>query len=153
MLSKQSLFPFIFLAIFCLGFGHGVIPHCEEGGEIAEHHHHEHHEHSTDNPIDDNHVQHKDHFDENIYDYLICLVSEFEHEEDNCNMFLCSKITLNDLSVIDLNKIEFPQIHISSFNLELLNNSDCNYSELDCISGLPPILENILHRGPPSISC
>lgn len=154
MQVKQSIIAFIFLAIFSLGFGHGVVPHCEgkeAGGE--DHHHHKHHEHSSDNPIDDYHVSHNNHLDENIYDYLVCLVSDLEHEDDNCNMFLCSNITLNDFSFIDLVKVELPLVHISSFNLELLNNSESDYAELDCISGLPPILENILHRGPPSISC
>jgi len=75
---------------YTLSFAHSLIPHSEgliDGQHIhdlSHEHNHSHskvHSHST-----DDHVIHADHFDENIYDYLICIFSDLEHGESECSI-------------------------------------------------------------------
>lgn len=154
MQIKQSILAFFFLALYSLGFGHGVVPHCDNrDDQIENHHHHEHHEHNNEEPVDDGHVVHDDHFDEGIYDYIICLVSDLEHNDSDCNMHHCTKVNLRDTSIKQSSKAKLLAVVSVLFNVEIFVKPTMVYGETAsaCIS--PPFLKNVSHRGPPIISC
>lgn len=66
-----------------MGFTHGLIPH----GHESNNHNHSHHEHDSENELGDHdHVEHNNHFDENIYDLFLCVLSDLEHGEHECSV-------------------------------------------------------------------
>ncbi len=87
---KNIILAYFLILSYTLSFAHSLIPHSEgliDGQHIhdlSHEHNHSHskvHSHST-----DDHVIHADHFDENIYDYLICIFSDLEHGESECSI-------------------------------------------------------------------
>ena len=89
---KRVVISFFLIFSYTVGFAHSVIPHCDNllnGNHIhntAEGHNHQHHDHSDFSHKDHEHITHGNHFDKGIYDLLICLFSDLEHGESECNM-------------------------------------------------------------------
>ncbi len=152
MKFKQSILALFFLAIYSLGFCHGVVPHCESESISSETHTHEHHEHGDDDS-DDGHIVHADHFDEGIYDYIICLMVEMNHDEDGCNFHHCAKVNLQDISLKQVSDIEFLAVLVSFLDLGLMDSDDVDFSESKVDFALYTIANSISHRGPPQFSC
>lgn len=90
----KSIISLILICSYSLGFAHNLIPHCnsvhgyEEHDEVITHHSHSHHFHDDDSSQnrDHNHLVHEDHFDNNYFDYLACLLEEFHHSDNSCNI-------------------------------------------------------------------
>lgn len=152
MQIRQSIVAIFLLAIYSLGFTHGIIPHCENA-RSENHHHHEHHEHEQDDSVDDGHIAHDDHLDHGVYDYIVCLVSDLEQEDNGCNMHHCSKVDLREFSSKQTNDTKLVATTIKSLNLEFLESESIEFIEGKETSGLPPILIDSPRRGPPFISC
>jgi len=85
---KKIIISVSLLLVYSLGFAHNLIPHSHDVNEafanhsVIGHHHHQHadeHEHH-----DHEHVSHGTHVDENLYDFLVCVLFEMEHEEHGC---------------------------------------------------------------------
>lgn len=157
-MTKQSILAFLFLMIYFMGFSHGVIPHCQSKNAADEiggnHHHHEHHEHSVaEEENSDDHVVHNDHLDNGVYDFIICLISDLEHEDNDCNMHLCAKVNLQENSLNQFSKAKLFAVVSVLFNIEFFVKPKMVYSESISICISPPFLKNISHRGPPIISC
>jgi len=82
---------FLLFLSYLIGFSHYLIPHCENAHETDTVHDsqqngihlHQHHieEGLVDKDQEHDHFQHSDHFDEGIYDFLVCFLSEVEHPD------------------------------------------------------------------------
>ena len=110
---------------------------------------HEHHSNAEHHHDDHQHVEHNDHLDEGILNYVICLLSEVEHSDsdtDQPHLLLtrrnvrCLQCELNIGSAIVLSD----DPHISNDDLDLSGDLDSfQYSDAERAS--------ISERGPPSI--
>ncbi len=92
-MTVKRIFIALFLAFtYSIGLGHNVVPHCHDvmSGDLllTEHNHnhqHDHHQHSDQNETQSHdHIQHDDHFDDNIFDLLVCYISDDIHSTDAC---------------------------------------------------------------------
>lgn len=157
MQFRHSILAFFLLAIYCLGFLHVNVPHCEnshgENSQGETHHHHEHHEHELGDNNDDGHIAHNDHLDDGLYDYIVCLVTDIEHESDGCNMHHCAKIDLREFSLKQSFESKFIAAKSNLLGFGFFETNSLEFVEGKETSGLPPILVNSPRRGPPFISC
>lgn len=135
------------LLIFCygLGFAHNLIPHQHNGD-------HENHEHEHAVSHDDHqhqHINHQDHQDEGLLDFMLCLLIDLEHHEANLEFF---KPTQNHF------QIDIPTKQIKSIIVEdfcLLETKSDTYQP-----GIPPDFlfyefiyqSNSSFRGPPNLA-
>jgi hypothetical protein len=109
VLIKQSIISLFFLFVYTIGFSHGVIPH----GHESSNHSHEHYEHDSENELESHHhVSHNDHFDESIYDLVLCLLSDLEHQDHECSIEYNTKINYRG----SINKNTFEIVAISNYN-------------------------------------
>jgi len=87
---KTVIFSYFLIFCYTLGFAQSFIPHSDEsidGQHIHDIvHSHNHHHSTTEYKTSNNSINHLDHFDENVYDYLLCLFSDLEHGESECSM-------------------------------------------------------------------
>lgn len=146
MQIRQNILAIFLLVLYSFDFAHGIT-HCENS--VGGNHHHVHYEFTK----DDSHIEHNDHLDEGIYDYLVCLLSDFEHEDKGCNTHNYSRVDLRELSSKQSNLIKLVTTIIIFSNLDLLETDLIESVELNETSVLPPILINSPRRGPPYISC
>ncbi|UKN01968.1 hypothetical protein K6119_00370 [Paracrocinitomix mangrovi] len=67
---------------YFVGFAHRLIPHYNEvqmeNVAVTEHHHEHENGHTANDG--DSHVVHEDHIDADFFDYLLCLLSDLEHQ-------------------------------------------------------------------------
>ena len=150
---KTILISYFLIFCYTLGFAHSFIPHSDESIE-GQHihdivHSHNHHHTVTENKTSNNSITHQDHFDENVYDYLLCLFSDLEHGESECSMDheAPNKTISGDITFEN-------QVFILSsfFNLETIFNEN-NKQTPSYFSGIvtyksPTRSQNSL-RGPP----
>ena len=85
MIILKPLISVLLILTYTIGFGFGLTPSCEGecSSEIKLKHHHNHHVH-TDGE-EDIHISHGDHFDENLVDLFLCLISDVESHQEGCN--------------------------------------------------------------------
>ncbi len=89
MQIKRAIISFVLIFSYSLGFAQSLIPHCSvtdaEHSHIAENtHQHKHKEAHDDSHESHTHISHDNHFDEGIYDLLICLMSDSHHGASDC---------------------------------------------------------------------
>lgn len=79
MKLKKSILSFLLLFTYTIGFAHDFIPHYH----IEDVHfgvgNHDHHSHVSENSNSTEIVEHGNHLDNGIYDYLVCIFSEGSH--------------------------------------------------------------------------
>ncbi len=93
MITKKIIISIILLLSYSLGFAHNFIPHHHDvDTEAHEHvhandnHNHHHHHGSEDKSHNDHkHISHGDHYDEGLYELIICFLHDANHHEDDCN--------------------------------------------------------------------
>ena len=106
MITKKIIISIILLLTYSLGFAHNFIPHHHDAEtEIHEHSHendgHKHHHHASEEKSHEGHehISHGDHYDEGLYDLLICFLHDANHHEDECdNHFYIAPKPNNTLS-------------------------------------------------------
>lgn len=156
----KSIISLFLLLTYSIGFAHDLIPHChvdeameymiEEHGE--KHHHLEHHNHAKIEDLDDDDVLHENHLDDSLFDYVVCLLSELQHNEDLAHQHYISATINNDsekgfaktklLAVLLITCFELTSDE-SFVPIDRYNES---YSQLPFVVSPP-------HRGPPFLSC
>lgn len=159
----RTIISFLILSVYLLGFGHAIMPHCQiscdDHSVVEKAHHHDHHEHEQGDMHDHDHVTHGDHFDENWFDLLVCVLSDFEHHDSECHAphFIqadsrVEKKTWSKVSDDVQNKLIAKGELSLSFELVLVKTS--------IKSNAPPHIDYcFLHfedsplRGPPFYSC
>lgn len=89
MITKKIIISIILLLTYSLGFAHNFIPHQHDSQtETHSHAHeddHEHHPHNSVVDSDHEHISHGDHFDEGLYDLLVCFLHDADFHNDDCN--------------------------------------------------------------------
>ena len=147
----KSIFISTFLVFtYTLSFAHSLIPHCSEPhqheNDANTHHHHSHEQEGAHEGHD--HIQHLDHFDEGLYDLLICFLSDLDHEPDDGHHIHLA----TDQNFKTLGNSTSAVLLICLFNLEKNENNRPVYSQ--SVSGLilSPYPEPRPDRGPPVLS-
>ncbi|UTW61967.1 hypothetical protein KFE98_18440 [bacterium SCSIO 12741] len=148
MKFKKVIVSLFLLLTYSMGFAHYLVPHShEEAGEHTHHHHLDLDNHNE----DEFHVHHDDHVDASLYDWLVCLVTDMEHPEDDCSnepSELTSPLTLTQ-------KVQKKIELISTLYVILeLPVAECeepvNTAYFTPEYQVPPLLRSFL-RGPPSV--
>ncbi|PCJ23903.1 MAG: hypothetical protein COA97_10715 [Flavobacteriales bacterium] len=154
MQLSKILISLLLLLTYSFGFAHNLVPHC---GEIIPHEahapSHEHHQHSEGEKqlTKHSHVTHNNHFDEGVYDYLVCLVNETDDSDTECSIEHCFTFSSNNFSLKKINKIQTAIVLFAVFQPTVQNESIA-YSSTDLeINYLSPPLEDSPHRGPPIV--
>lgn len=146
---------FFLLTIYTFGFAHSFLPHCQDvlhKETTNSHHHHEHHEHinESDNNIEHEHILHQGHYDEDLYDLIICFINDMEHPVEDCHFDNYVSAKTNKLFK---EKVKLLAILISIVqpNYLIEKSQEHTFIANDFYSS-PPIGDSPL-RGPPSFSC
>ena len=88
---KKTIISLVLILSYTVGFAHNFIPHCSDVHTGENHskveHNHEHHNHDGHDSLikDHSHVEHGDHFDEGLIDYLVCLLEGVQHHDHSCD--------------------------------------------------------------------
>ena len=88
---KKTIISLVLILSYTVGFAHNFIPHCSDVHTGENHskveHNHEHHSHDGHDSLikDHSHVEHGDHFDEGLIDYLVCLLEGVQHHDHSCD--------------------------------------------------------------------
>ena len=113
-MTKKAFISIVLLLTYSLGFAHNFIPHShsidEENHAITheEDGHHHHHNHSTKHLTSDHeHISHGSHYDETLYDLLVCFMHDTHNHENDCedHYFLAVNSTRNIITKIQANKL------------------------------------------------
>ena len=76
---------FFLLFVYSISFGHQVISHHHHDNEGHNHNNLKEHHHCLKDNTKHQHVAHKDHFDEGIFDFIACVLGNHSHEShENC---------------------------------------------------------------------
>lgn len=158
--NPKFFISFLLLLTYTFGFAHDLIPHCQELAigekQNISHHHHEHHQHEPDVKLssEHDHIVHEGHYDENIYDLIVCILSELEHPaDDDCHVSHYIPTKLNTDLTKQVSKTKIIAILVSVFSLTDQRKSLYEYNSEVAVQYSSPPLGNSPNRGPPSISC
>ncbi len=159
MITKKIIISIILLLTYSLGFAHNFIPHHHDTEtEIHKHSHedegHHHHHHGSEEKSHEGHehISHGDHFDEGLYDLIVCFLHDANHHEDECDnhYFIPTKNSnrkTQNSQQLKLVAVLF-SLSVEITQPELTTNLDVNSS----IAYRDPSMEDSPLRGPPSIS-
>ena len=158
MQLKRVIISFVLIFSYSLGFAQSLIPHQHDIGDIAHNHsakkthHHQHKKAHDDSHESHTHITHNNHFDEGIYDLLICLMSDFQHGANDC----CTQHTNSNVSnvTIVLTHNEVAKV-ISTFIAVFAIPEDkeaLHFSELKENVYTSPEINAQSLRGPPTLS-
>tara|TARA_B110000967_G_C18768568_1_gene501800 strand:+ start:422 stop:880 length:459 start_codon:yes stop_codon:yes gene_type:complete len=147
---KKIIISLSLLLVYSLGFAHNFIPHCHDVNEAfvehsdLGHHHHQHaaeHVHAEENH---QHVSHGSHMDENLYDFLVCILFEMEHQEHGSVFHylpLAEKLVTENQTILAV-------VAVSS--LSSINNLSKPKNNVVIVSGyFSPLINELPLRGPP----
>ena len=155
-LLKLVISAFLLLT-YLLGFAHNLIPHCQElisGEHQSARHHHHHHQYQLGEGSNPGqvHILHKDHFDADIFDLIICFLSEMEHHADDCNIENYIPVSANDRIKASV-KLKQLAALFSCFRFTEQSDTFPASGGADVVKCLSPFLDVSRYRGPPSLSC
>ena len=155
---KRIIISIILLLTYSLGFAHNFIPH-QHDSETETHNHvhddkHEHHHHNKTNglEVDHEHIPHGNHFDEGLYDLLVCFLHETDFHSDDCDNHYLTPTKAN--SRFSDRSLQLFAIVNTLFSTTLESEeSSTDFIELDITSKYrSPSIENSPLRGPPVLS-
>ena len=149
----------ILLLTYSIGFAHDLAPHCPEFAteekHSGSHHHHEHHEHLQDvNPDGQHdHILHEKHFDEDVIDLIVCLLSDLEHPANHCHCTHYIPFKSGNDLVKELPKVKFTATLYSILELPDLGETLSTFGFEVARRYATPQIDKSSKRGPPIISC
>ena len=157
--SKLIISSFL-LFVYSFGFAHYLIPHCEKESsaihvyyeqEVIGHQHHDinsYNEHSDEHE----HLQHEGHVDDGILDFLICFLSEVEHQENasSLEVYLSVKTDTKAPRLFE-SKLQLLAVLSVLNNLDLHSYSKTNYEEILGVY-ISPLIHQSPNKGPPYFS-
>lgn len=148
---KKVAISLFLLLTYSIGFAHNLAPHCGDFSGDMEIHTHQHCD-KSETISNHNHVDHNDHYDDGIFDYLACLIHETENHETECAIEHCFTISNNSTSVKKINKL-YIAIVFTSFIQPIIHSKTIGYySKNKQRNYSSPPLEDSYLRGPPFIS-
>ena len=150
----KIIISLLLLLTYSFGFAHNLVPHCSDFSTENHNNTHNHHSHTSgeEQNAEHNHITHNNHFDEGVYDYLVCLVHETETPESECSVEHCFTMNANDNSLKKLDKLQ-AIILFAVFQPIVQDEAIESYFDNTEISYLSPPIEDSPHRGPPVLSC
>lgn len=160
MQLRKVILSIVLLLSYSLGMAHDVLPHYHANdlhSDIAVgiklHHHHSHHEHDPVEQPEHDHVTHEDHLDDGLLDYVICLLSEFDHESDDSEHLFYypsnpEKINLKPVAKVKQALVLLSVLTAPAGDIQFTGST----SEFTSVYE-PPILSGIPLRGPPAFTC
>jgi len=150
----KTIISLLLLLTYSVGFAHNLVPHCADFDTEAHdnEHHHEHHSDAEEHGNEHDHVSHNNHLDENVFDYLVCLIHETETPDSDCSAEHCFVLN-NPTTFKKINKAQVAIVLFAIFQPIVHNETIVHYSTGIEINYLSPPLEKSPHRGPPSFSC
>ena len=105
---RQSIISLLLVLSYAIGLAHHLVPHCDgictSPGlvhESGDSHHHHHHDLNEENPLDHKHILHNGHLDGGVYDFIICVLSDTLHLDDNCELIEWWIIQTNENSFVN----------------------------------------------------
>lgn len=156
--QKKNIIAVFLLFIYSIGFSIELVPHCHLDAHVnhasidhEEKDNHGNHKHVSLENQDDDDIYHRNHLDDNILDFVVCLLSEIEHAESDFQ----HQIVLTD-SNLNLNKtsqVKIIAILSSLYSIQTPEKKtkilpiDISTKLITEISSSPPL------RGPPYFSC
>ncbi len=147
----KTIISLLLLLTYSFGFAHNLVPHC---GEFAnenynEIQHYHHHKGGQDKNPEHQHIQHNDHADEGIYDFIVCLANETDDSGTECTIEHCFTFNSTDTSLKNISKLQTAIILFAVLQpiiqKEVITPS---FTAIE-INYLSPLIENSPHRGPP----
>lgn len=157
-LIKPIIAVFLLLT-YSFAFAVELVPHCHIDNHVEylgfekKGNHHGHHQHVSPENKDADDVFHENHLDDNLLDFVICLLSELEHPE--------SDILHQHLIIYESNNIDYKSISktkiiavLASIFIEpsvLMTNDKIDIPYLNEYQLL--VVNSLPNRGPPTFSC
>jgi len=152
MKITKIIISLFLLLTYSLGIAHNIIPHQHDGADhqhVSEGHQEDGHHHlSNDSNTEHKHIPHGDHFDEDMYELLVCFLHQSESKENDCNKqhytpaktyrSLINKDSQLNASLLD----NLHRVELKETSLETINFTDQAFSLL--LSSCSTL------RGPPS---
>lgn len=158
---RKAVISIILICAYSIGFAHNLIPHNHDHEISTDHmsshaqkheHPHGHHQHSTSDHHNHKHIAHENHFDHGLFDLVICLLSEIEHDSADNNDCYYIPAQANNFSAKSLTKVKYASVHFIVFaELDDADNPNACNPEI-YTAYLSPPLSSSPHRGPPIIS-
>ncbi|MBL1280527.1 MAG: hypothetical protein COA33_009655 [Fluviicola sp.] len=156
MQFKRVIISFLLIFSYSFGFAHSLIPHCDNllnGNHIhntAEKHKHQHNSSLEENHENHSHVSHGNHFDEGVYDLLMCLFSDLDHGDSECSM----QHTATSEPSITYDSQEFAKVFSTFIALFAIveNKEEITISKVSDAIYASPEINALSLRGPPVIS-
>lgn len=157
-LIKPIIAVFLLLT-YSFAFAVELVPHCHIDNHVEylgfekKGSHHGHHQHVNLENKDADDVLHENHLDDNLLDFVICLLRELEHPESD---ILHQHIIISELTNINSKTISKTKIIavLASIFIEptvLITNDGINTPYLSEYQSL--VFNSSPHRGPPTFSC
>ena len=153
---KKITISFFLLFVYSISFAHSLTFH--EHGFYSQHqyefavtndseHNHEHHSHRVAESVDNSHIHHNNHCDEDVFDLITCVLFDLSnHQHDDCHIEHQPNDETNRLSNKDSNKL-----YTSAGLIQLVDLfKETNSSSIHIIIDLPiSIISDTPLRGPP----
>ena len=145
------------LLTYSFAFAVELVPHCHIDNHIdiekEEGHHHGHHQHVSPENKDADDVLHKNHLDDSLLDFVICLLSELEHPESDIlhQHLIISELTNFNSKAVSKNKIIAVLASIFIEPSVLMTNDKIDIPYLNEYQLL--VVNSLPNRGPPTFSC
>lgn len=150
MQIKKIIISLSLLLVYSLGFAHNLIPHCHgvdeafvEHSDLG-HHHHQHAAEHVHAEEDHQHVSHGSHIDENLYDFLVCILFEMEHQEHD-SVFHYLPTAQKLVTKNQTNPVIVPVATFSAIN----NLSKPKNNVVIVLGYFSPLINELPLRGPP----
>lgn len=160
MQFKKAIISLSLFFAYSIGFSHGLIPHCHhsdsstpsETEHIAEHHFHDGHHHNN-HSSEHFHIAHQKHYDEGLFDFIVCLLSESGHPYSHTAYLPLAQNYRYESPVSWPGPLKFTALGTTGY-FPLGNNTALNANH--------PIIKHLLslqlistapHRGPPVFTC
>lgn len=159
-MKKRVFISVMLLLAYSLGFAHNLIPHThinETAEEIVTHDENRHHHYHYNNyhhkkHVNHEHILHGDHFDENLYDLLVCFLHTTDDKQaKDCNGQFYMPTTKKRI----INNV--PQVQLLAIIISIVPGLEITFTNefyewVETLHSLPPINSTSL-RGPPSFFC
>tara|TARA_R110002072_G_scaffold238038_3_gene395446 strand:+ start:3443 stop:3901 length:459 start_codon:yes stop_codon:yes gene_type:complete len=148
----RIIISFFLIFSYSFGFAHSLVPHCSDSSPVEINHQHKHQSELNNSHEKHEHIVHANHFDEGIYDLLICLMSDSHNGTSDCCTQHVSSNTSSLSAVLSNNDIaKLVSSFVAIFGIAE-NNEKTHFSELSDVIYTSPEVNAHSLRGPPSIS-
>jgi len=148
----KIVISFFLLLTYSLGFAYNLVPHYSDFGIDNHHaiqHYHVHASKQDKNPKHE-HITHNNHFDEGIYNYIVCLTNETNGASTGATVEHYFTLNTNEIVLKKINALPVTMLLCAVFKIEAQPEIFNSFNDVERIY-LPPFIKESPHRGPPII--